>query len=149
MRTCSSANEVALGYTIFHTAHKSILLSLKNADLELHKWCGAVGHMILHLPANKSLLIPTKCGPAVVQMKWHWGLGSSTLPIILLSLKNADPELRKWCRAAGHMILLLPANKSLLIPKKCGPAVLQMKWHWGIGSSTLAVTLPISQFYYP
>jgi len=70
-----------IGDRILNTAYKSILLSLKNADLELHKWCGAVGHMILHLPANKSLLIPKKCGPAVLQMKWHWGIGFSTLPI--------------------------------------------------------------------
>jgi len=95
MRTRSSTN--GAGQQGIESSTPPPLLSLKNVDPQFSKWNG-IGDRILN-----------------TAYKW-----------ILLSLKNADPELHKWCRAVGRMILHLPANKSLLIPKKCGPAVLQI-----------------------
>jgi hypothetical protein len=60
MRICSSANGVPVWDRILYTAHKSILLSQKNADLVLHKWCWAVRLMILHPSTNKSPSYPEK-----------------------------------------------------------------------------------------
>jgi len=95
IRTCSSANEVALGDRILHTAHKSILLCQRNVDLELRKWCRAAGNMILH-PSTTP--IPKKCGPTAQQMEWHRGIGSPTLPINEFYYSK---KMRTWSSANG------------------------------------------------
>jgi hypothetical protein len=81
MQTRSSANAIALGDPIPHTAHKWILLCQKNADLELRKWCGAAGNMIFHPFVNKSLSYPGKIWACNSANGMALGIGSSTLPI--------------------------------------------------------------------
>jgi hypothetical protein len=104
--------------------------------------------MILHPFANKSLWYPKKCGPRNSTNKVAIGNSipsTSFCKINLLSLKNADPELRKWCGAAGNMILHPFANKSLSYPEKMWACNSANGMALGIGSSTL----PINEFYYP
>jgi hypothetical protein len=76
--------------------------------LELRKWCGAVGNMTHHPSANESNFYHKKCGPTVLQMVWQWRIGCIST---LLSRKNADLELRKWCGAVRNMTHHPPTNE--------------------------------------
>jgi hypothetical protein len=120
----------------------SILLFQKNADLELRKWCGTVKNMTHHPSTNESNFCCKKCGPAALQMLWQQKIECAS---ILLSRKNADLELRKWCGAVRNMTHHPSTNESNFYPEKCGSAAQQMVQQYGIGFSTL----PINQFCYP
>jgi ribosomal protein L33 len=120
----------------------STLLSRKNADLELRKWCGAVRNMTHHPSTNESNFCCKKCGPAALQMLWQQKIECAS---ILLSRKNADLELQKWCGAVRNMTCHPSANDSKFSPEKCGSAAQKMVQQYGIGFSTL----PINQFCYP
>jgi ribosomal protein L33 len=91
----------------------SILLSRKNADLELRKWCGTVKNMTHHPSTNESNFCCKKCGPAALQMLWQQKIECAS---ILLSRKNADLELRKWCGAVRNMTHHPSTNESNFYP---------------------------------
>jgi hypothetical protein len=91
--------------------------------LELRKWCGAVGNMTHHPSANESNFYHKKCRPTVLQMVWQWRIGCIS---ILLSRKNADLVLRKWCGAVRNTTHHPSANESNFYPKKCRSEAVQM-----------------------
>jgi hypothetical protein len=64
--------------------------------------------MTHHPSANESNFYHKKCGPTVLQMVWQWRIGCIST---LLSRKNADLELRKWCGAVRNMTHHPPTNE--------------------------------------
>jgi hypothetical protein len=122
------------------------------AELQVRIFCNkirfisrrVVGHIpdCHHPPTNEYDFCCKKCGPAALQMLWQQKIECAS---ILLSQKNADLELRKWCGAVRNMTHHPSTNESNFYPEKRGSATQQMVQQYGIGFSTL----PINQFCYP